>query len=909
MIGLPVFRHLSIRTKLILVMLVVSLPAVLGVSTAFVMLEIQQTRQGLGEEMNALAKLLGDRSSAALVFNDQNLARDNLSSLRSLTHIVLACLYDQHNRLFAEFRRDVVTPACVMAPSPVIAPVVTGLQGMAAPIYLDSQMVGSITLSSSTQQLEDQIQRQVIAGFFTLLIAVVFTVFLGIGLQRLIAGPIEQLTVVATRIESNGDTDLRAPDAGSDEIGQLARAFNAMLETLQFRHYQLASSETRFRNLVEQSPFSTQVLAPDGRTLQVNPAWEKLWGVTFDALSDYNLLEDRQLIEKGVMPYIQSAFAGAAVEIPPVVYNPQETTSVTGAPFRDRWVRAFVYPIKDAADQVREVILVHEDVTQRRRSEEAIKNIAAGVSAHSGERFFRDLVTQLARLFNADYAFIGVLDEQNPQDVTTQAVFAHGKIAANMTYSLNNTPCANVIASGTCAYPRGVQQLFPDDHLLLDMGAEAYIGTPLFNVRGEAIGLIEVLDSKPLEHIESVREILEIFAARTSAELQRLKAEHELQTSQARLTALLDIAPGAIISIDAARRIIVFNREAQRMFGYRQEEMLGQPVEQLIPQRYHTAHAVAIVEFGAETADDVRRSMGRTWTMGRHKNGDEFAVEASISKLILDGELIYTVALQDITERKRAEAELLRHREHLEELVSERTQQLASANKELESFSYSVSHDLRAPLRTIDGFASALVEDYAAGLDDTAFDYLQRIRHGTQRMGTLIDDLLNLSRVIRNDLQRVVVDLSAMAHEIIAQLRSTAPGREVTVAVAAGLQAYGDTRLLHVVLSNLLENAWKYTGKCEHAHIEVGEQQIGDQVAFYVRDNGTGFDMQYAGKLFGAFQRLHRAEEFPGTGIGLATVARIVQRHGGRVWAEAKLGQGAVFYFTLGTQSAAAESS
>ncbi len=291
----------------------------------------------------------------------------------------------------------------------------------------------------------------------------------------------------------------------------------------------IEASEHRFRSLVEQSPFSIQVLAPDGRTVQVNRAWEELWGVQGSALASYNILEDNQLGDKGILPYVKRGFAGESLELPPVIYNPLDTPEVAGAPFRDRWVRAYIYPIKDEARQVREVILMHEDITERKRSEDAIRNIAAGVSARTGEDFFRDLVAHLAGLFDADYAFVGILDGHDPRVVNAQAVYADGSIAGNLSYRLDDTPCANVVEQGTCVYPRDVQHLFPRDRLLAEMSCEGYIGTPLIDAQGEAMGLVVVLSRKPLARTEYTREILEIFSARASAELQRLRAEEHIR--------------------------------------------------------------------------------------------------------------------------------------------------------------------------------------------------------------------------------------------------------------------------------------------------------------------------------------------------------------------------------------------
>jgi light-regulated signal transduction histidine kinase (bacteriophytochrome) len=272
---------------------------------------------------------------------------------------------------------------------------------------------------------------------------------------------------------------------------------------------------------------------------------------------------------------------------------------------------------------------------------------------------------------------------------------------------------------------------------------------------------------------------------------------------------------------------------------------------------------------------------------------------AEIERATRDLQASNEVLGREIAEHNRAEQEILRLNAELEKRVKERTAQLEYTNGELEAFCYSVSHDLRAPLRAIDGFSQALLEDFPKDVPDEAQRYLARIRSSTQRMGQLIEDLLNLSRVSRGGLERRDADISELARQVVAELQSREPQRKVDISIWDGMRANADGRLLRAALENLIGNAWKFSSKTDQPRIEIGSLSDNGRAVFYVRDNGAGFDMAYANKLFGAFQRLHSGNEYQGTGIGLATVQRIVHRHGGRIWADAKPGKGAAFYFTL----------
>lgn len=352
--------------------------------------------------------------------------------------------------------------------------------------------------------------------------------------------------------------------------------------------------------------------------------------------------------------------------------------------------------------------------------------------------------------------------------------------------------------------------------------------------------------------------------------------------------------------------LIVENTHAQALFAIPIATAIHEPGILLLFLRQISLFAeddLAMLSLFAEqsaiTLDNIQLLAAQRDLVHRLKQN-----EARLEELVKERTSELSRANQQLSreaaERRRVAEELEHLNEELEQRVEARTMQLEEANRELESFAYSVSHDLRAPLRAIDGFSKALLEDYEAQLDEGGKHYLGRVRANAQRMAELIEALLKLSRMGRAEMYNEAVDLSEMAHSILSELQKRESDREVQFSIEPDLLAQGDVRLLRVVLWNLLENAWKFSGKRDLATIEFGAANSQDQQAFFVRDNGAGFDMSYADKLFGAFQRLHTGEEFPGTGIGLATVQRIIHRHNGRVWAQAVPEEGATFFFTLG---------
>jgi len=373
----------------------------------------------------------------------------------------------------------------------------------------------------------------------------------------------------------------------------------------------------------------------------------------------------------------------------------------------------------------------------------------------------------------------------------------------------------------------------------------------------------------------------------------RKQAQSASQRIEERFRLLVEgVKDYGIFLLDPTGHVSTWNAGAQRIKGYLAEEIIGRHFSCFYSQEGIDAGKP---EHELKATAEYGRFEDEGWRI--RKDGSRFWANVIVTALRdPDGRLLgFSKITRDLTERKMAEDRIAR----LNAEITERNQGLLAANRELESFSYSVSHDLRAPLRSIDGFSAALLEDHADKLDPTAQSYLQRIRAAATRMGQLIDDMIKLARTARVEMSMENVNLSALAQEVARQLHAMQPERKVEFRIQPALVVQGDRNLLRSVLENLLENAWKFSSKTPEALIELGAEHHGHDLVYFVRDNGAGFDMRYVDKLFGIFQRLHNDKDYSGTGVGLATVQRIIQRHGGKIWAESLPAQGATFYFEL----------
>jgi PAS domain S-box-containing protein len=419
------------------------------------------------------------------------------------------------------------------------------------------------------------------------------------------------------------------------------------------------------------------------------------------------------------------------------------------------------------------------------------------------------------------------------------------------------------------------------------------LATPL-HVGRQTVGVISVMSQQPAGFREDDEHALELLAESLGAVLQRRQDQERLRDSEQQYRSLFADNPQPMCVFEPETlRILAVNSAGVAQYGYTEAEFLGLCLWDLTPQEDRQQWRE---QLSAAPMSGTRHHRGRH----RRKNGEAFEVEAFGNDILYQGRRARVVLASDVTEQRRAQQEIARLNADLEERVRQRTAQLEAANAELEAFSYSIAHDLRSPLTSIDGFSRVLEESYEAQLDDKGRHYLQRIQAAVLQMSELTDAMLSLAHLSRVKLKDEPVDLAEAARSVIAQLREREPQRVYELDAPHRLWVRGDPRLLHQVIANLVGNAWKFSAKAQRTHIRVGaEVQADGSTVYLVADQGAGFDMTHAWRLFGAFQRLHAPSDFDGTGIGLALVQKIVARHGGRIWAQSAPGQGATFYVTL----------
>jgi len=561
------------------------------------------------------------------------------------------------------------------------------------------------------------------------------------------------------------------------------------------------------------------------------------------------------------------------------------------------WANVLITALKDGEGNLRGFSKLTRDITERKQAEEALLKAGALQSAIFNSANFSSIATDakgIIQIFNVGaermlgYTAAEVVNKITPADISDPREI----IARAEALSLERgTPITPGFEALVFKASRGIEDIYE-----------------LTYVRKDGSRFPAVVSVTALRDAQDI--IIGYLLIGTDNTARR-QADEALRKNEAQLETIIENLDEGVVVSDLKGELLHANHAALELYG---QESYGRV--SLDKKRPQLGQFTDALELSGVYGTVLPKG---EWPLARILRGEKLrGVEVRIRRVDTDWHRVFSyggtlvqdasgqplmavVTISDITERRRAADVIYQLNTDLERRVVERTAQLQTANSELEAFCYSVSHDLRAPLRSLDGFSLALLEDYADKLDAQGQKYLSRIRAGSQRMGQLIDDLLNLSRVSRGETSRESVDLSKMAHEVVEELQASAPLRQAEFVIAENLVAETDPRLLRIVLTNLFGNAWKFTTKQPHPRIEFGCSGANGDAEYFMRDNGAGFDQEYSSKLFGVFQRLHAVADFPGTGIGLATVQRIIHRQGGRVWAEGKVEQGATFHFTLAT--------
>ena len=851
------FRDWPIKRKLTVATMLTSISVLVLTAAGFLLYYVVSYRASLVTGVSAQSAILARHSARALAAGDLASMQPNLEALRADPHIRQAALYDHNGRLVARYPAEAPGQAFPPAPGLPGASLHSGGVVCFAPVEQAGRAVGTLYVKSDMGVLYHRLEVFALIALLVLCGAVAAGLALSELLQRHISRPILALAGTAKGISERGDFSTRAAGGNRDELGVLIKAFNDLLGRVE----EAEQSRSFLAAIIESSDAAVVGKDLGGLVVSWNRGAERMLGFTAPEMLG-------QPMSRVLMPPEGEAEERRILEEVKSGHTRHYDTVRRHKDGRPIEVSLIVSPIKDAHGKIIGISSIARDITQNKRAERQLQESRARLSGIIGSAMDAVISTDAAQritMFNAaaEQMFglpagqalgqpLGRLLPERYRQTHQGHVDQFGRTGATARTMGHLRPLSGLRANG---------EEFP---------IEASISQ--VEVGGERIYTV------------ILRDITERQQSQEALERQARALREQAQ--------LLDLAN--VFAHDLEGRIVLWNSGMESMYGWTKTEALGQRTHELLRTQFPLplpAIMEALMRQGHWSGelvhyrkDDNRLTVASQWVLHRDEQGRPAAI---------------LEVNTDITERKQAEEQIRLLNLDLEQRVEKRTVELTAANKELEAFTYSVAHDLRAPLRHIDAFTRIVREEYSAGLPPEAVHYLENIRNGSRHMSQLVDDLLNLARVGRQELKRKPTALDELVREVVADLKHETEGRSVEWRLQPLPTVECDAGLMKQVFANLLSNAVKYTRPRPHALIEVGCLALPGHPAIYVRDNGVGFSMKYVDKLFGVFQRLHRAEEFEGTGVGLATVERIVRKHGGCVWAEAAVNKGAVFYFTV----------
>lgn len=839
-----------------LVILLTSTAVLALTSTTFVVYEIIASSQELKRNVEIAGQIIAAQASAPLVYQGEEGAQEILSALKVAENIEIGAVYDANAILFAYYPTN-APPTSFPAHPPKLGVSFTW-QNLESclPIHQNEKRVGWLYLKSNLAPIYDRLRLYSITGTVVLIGSFLMALLLSNHLQRGISDPILQLANLAQLVSRDRDYSVRAPKTSADEVGVLTEAFNHMLGQIQDRENALRESADRLRLALQAARIGTWDWHLASNQVYWDDSIYRQFGLedgtsatSFEEFMNRVLPDDRELVRRGVQDALRDR---REFEVE----------------FRVRWPDGSIHFVASRGKAVLDTFGnpvrmtgVSLEITELKKAEQAHAFLAAIVESSQDAIVGKDLSGTIISWNRGAQRMFGY-----------SAAEIVGESIARLTLPEHPNEEENILqrireGSRVEHYETGRRH---KNGKIVQVSLSA---SPIQSSTGAIVGVSSI--ARDITERKRAEEVLAHQAAVLREQAQ-----------------LLDLAN--VLARDLDDKIILWSAGMEQLYGWSKTEAFNRECHTLLSTEFFEPEAeinqklLTTGEWSGELLhqrkDGVRLLVASRWVLHRDETGKPTAI---------------LEVNNDVTKRKQAEEEIRRLNSDLEQRVQDRTMELTSANQELEAFTYSVSHDLRAPLRHIDAFARILQEELGANCSSELRGYIDRIRKGTQTMGQLVDDLLNLSRVGRAQLGRQQVHLNGVVEEVVSELKAEMGERTVEWHLGDLPLAECDSGLIRQVFANLLSNAVKYTRPRARAVIRIGSVVIDGESAIFVRDNGVGFDMKYAHKLFGVFERLHRAEDFEGTGIGLATVRRIVQRHGGRVWAESEVDQGSCFYFTL----------